>query len=59
MAGVGGAVCGKCRQLYLNNNKIIKKKEEACTLADPHAKDKPTGYLHSALKREKHESPSQ
>ena len=25
MAGVGGVVEGKCRQLYLNNNKIILK----------------------------------
>ena len=25
--GDGGVVVGKCRQLYLNNNKIIFKKE--------------------------------
>ena len=26
--GSGGVVWGKCRQLYLNNNKILKKKNK-------------------------------
>ena len=34
MSGVGLLMWGKCRQLYLNNNKTIKKRSSLCAYID-------------------------